>query len=326
LAGLLRPLTQWLQHCGRLWASLVRSSPLRQVRWLTGFIVRISSVENTSRFVRAFSSTQPQSKAVYKRRVTEDAYAKTQRLRHAAALKSRQRWEAATDPKQAIHGKPTPFLESFDAPTPLTNPQSSTSQPPLNFGLSPEQMQGQLTLSRFLLSPSKPLVISQNTSAREQDQNYGDVSMSEAAPTTVGDPRHSTATEAMRRITSLDLGRSKDRLNWNIKRCIETFGRHSTDSVLPKGTGRGLRATARIGKDTGSSEVQIAVLTAKIRNLSENLRNKDKMNKRQLRTFVHKRQKLLKYLHRRERGGPRWQNLVETLGLTEPTWKGQISI
>ena len=86
---------------------------------------------------------------------------------------------------------------------------------------------------------------------------------------------------------------------------------------------------ARAGLDTGSSEVQIAILTAKIRALAAALEKdgrQDKMNKRNLRVLVHRRQKLLRYLRRKERGGPRWQHLVEKLGLTEGTWNGEISL
>jgi len=53
---------------------------------------------------------------------------------------------------------------------------------------------------------------------------------------------------------------------------------------------------------------------------------KDKINKRNLRVLVHKRQKLLAYLRRKERGSDRWQTLIETLGLGEGTWKGEISL
>ncbi|PQE20713.1 ribosomal S15 precursor protein [Rutstroemia sp. NJR-2017a BBW] len=90
------------------------------------------------------------------------------------------------------------------------------------------------------------------------------------------------------------------------------------------------RITPRAGPDTGSSEVQIAILTAKIRVLANQLEmkrgQKDKVNKRNLRLLVHRRQKLLKYLRKKERGGERWQNLIATLGLTEGTWQGEISL
>ena len=52
----------------------------------------------------------------------------------------------------------------------------------------------------------------------------------------------------------------------------------------------------------------------------------DKANKRNLRLLVHRRQKLLRYLRQKERGGPRFQNVLETLGLTEGMWKGEISM
>jgi ribosomal protein S15 len=85
----------------------------------------------------------------------------------------------------------------------------------------------------------------------------------------------------------------------------------------------------RKGPDTGSSEVQIAILTAKIRNLANHLErvgNSDKINKRNLRLLVHRRQKLLQYLRRRERAGPRWQRCIDMLGLTEGTWRGEITL
>ena len=55
-------------------------------------------------------------------------------------------------------------------------------------------------------------------------------------------------------------------------------------------------------KDTGSSEVQIAMLTARIRELTEHskLHKKDHHSKRGLVTLVAKRKKLMKYLRRTE--------------------------
>jgi ribosomal protein S15P/S13E len=60
--------------------------------------------------------------------------------------------------------------------------------------------------------------------------------------------------------------------------------------------------------------------------LADNLYKKDKLNKRNLRLMVHKRQKLLTYLRRRERAGPRWRSLVENLGIQDAMWKGEISL
>lgn len=75
--------------------------------------------------------------------------------------------------------------------------------------------------------------------------------------------------------------------------------------------------------------MQIAILTAKIRTLAEFMKTRgkgDKANKRNLRLLVHRRQKLLVYLQRKEHGGPRWRHCIETLGLTEGTWRGEISL
>jgi ribosomal protein S15 len=157
---------------------------------------------------------------------------------------------------------------------------------------------------------------------------------------------HERATEAISRIMSLDNGSSKDRMRVNIARCVSTFGRHKTDKLMPprapplpvvnatephairpETNKKELRK--RIGPDTGSSEVQIAILTAKIKTLADFLETRgkgDKHNKRNLRLLVHRRQKLLQYLRRKERGGPRWQHCIETLGLTEGTWQGEISL
>jgi len=59
-----------------------------------------------------------------------------------------------------------------------------------------------------------------------------------------------------------------------------------------------MKVVARHDKDTGSSEVQISQLTAKIENLSEHIKNfkKDKHSSVGLIKAVNKRKKLLDYL------------------------------
>jgi ribosomal protein S15 len=224
-----------------------------------------------------------------------------------------------------IRGLTTSFVESFRAPPPPPpNPASggeATAQGEtvaakdesitasvveklegnLNFRLSKEELAAQLEKSQFLAADSA-----------QMDQES-----------------HKHSIEAIMRIIKLDLGSSKDRLRVNVNRCIETFGRHNTDKSLTMQDGKKRRELPRGGPDVGSSEVQIAVLTAKINNLADGIDKsgkKDHHNKRNLRMLVHKRQKLLKYLRRKERGGPRWQNLVRELGLTDATWKGEIAV
>lgn len=67
--------------------------------------------------------------------------------------------------------------------------------------------------------------------------------------------------------------------------------------------------------DTGSPEVQIAVLTEHIRNLTEHLKThrKDYTSRRGLLMMVGQRSKLLGYL--RKRHGQRYQAVINRLGL-----------
>lgn len=68
-------------------------------------------------------------------------------------------------------------------------------------------------------------------------------------------------------------------------------------------------------KDTGSAEVQIALLTNRINSLSEHLakNNKDHASRRGLLIMVSKRRRLQQYLQRTD--GERYQALIKRLGL-----------
>lgn len=61
-----------------------------------------------------------------------------------------------------------------------------------------------------------------------------------------------------------------------------------------------IKANARHATDTGSSEVQIAILTARIKELTEHLKAnpKDNHSRRGLISLVEKRKKHLKYLQK----------------------------
>ena len=67
--------------------------------------------------------------------------------------------------------------------------------------------------------------------------------------------------------------------------------------------------------DTGSPEVQIAILSEKIRNLTEHfkLHKKDHHSRRGLLMMVSKRRRLLDYLKRKEIN--RYRVVIERLGL-----------
>ncbi|EAR20859.1 30S ribosomal protein S15 [Nitrococcus mobilis] len=67
--------------------------------------------------------------------------------------------------------------------------------------------------------------------------------------------------------------------------------------------------------DTGSPEVQIALLTARIQHLTEHfsVHKQDHHSRRGLLKLVNHRRKLLDYLKRKER--ERYQRIIERLGL-----------
>ena len=68
-------------------------------------------------------------------------------------------------------------------------------------------------------------------------------------------------------------------------------------------------------KDTGSPEVQVAVLTERIRQLTEHLNahRKDRSSLRGLQKLVGQRRRLLKYLSRTDLS--RYQELISQVGL-----------
>ncbi|RIA43635.1 small subunit ribosomal protein S15 [Hephaestia caeni] len=67
--------------------------------------------------------------------------------------------------------------------------------------------------------------------------------------------------------------------------------------------------------DTGSTEVQVAILTERIRNLTEHFKThaKDNHSRRGLLMLVNKRRSLLDYL--RHSDGQRYLDLIAKLGL-----------
>lgn len=72
---------------------------------------------------------------------------------------------------------------------------------------------------------------------------------------------------------------------------------------------------ATVQNDTGSPEVQVAILTERITNLTEHLKahKKDFASRRGLLMMVGRRRRLLDYVRRKEQS--RYQALIERLGL-----------
>ncbi|MCB9848927.1 MAG: 30S ribosomal protein S15 [Phycisphaeraceae bacterium] len=68
-------------------------------------------------------------------------------------------------------------------------------------------------------------------------------------------------------------------------------------------------------KDTGSPEVQIAILTARIKQVADHLESNkhDHHSRRGLLSMVSRRNRLLRYLQRKDRDS--YQKLIKNLGL-----------
>ncbi|KAK5660907.1 hypothetical protein OQA88_12280 [Cercophora sp. LCS_1] len=274
------------------------------------------------------------------RKMKQDPYAWAQAQQRKAAHVTRQNeLEKQRDANwgSPVHGIPTPFVESFDTAgqislsTPKIDKNGVAIEEPHELPTSPhirnyllDEGEVEAAIERAALIV-KPTVL----------DGEGDLVAIEQARKQY-DERHQKALLAVQRITDLNNGSAKDRKHANIRRCIETFGRHVTDKSLerpapPPTIGqKSKKEIPRAGPDTGSSEVQIAILTTKIRALARALEgprgHRDKNNKRSLLTLCHKRQRLLRYMEKKERGSQRWHHMLETLGLTPATWKEQITL
>ena len=306
------------------------------LRLTTPTAVLVERAALSSTCLRSFSkSSTSDAQSLVERRRIKDPYAlaqarqrKTANLARRAILK-KQRDSALGDP---VRSKPTTFITSLKAvPTESTDMldlSTSTSSPSyLNYSLDTSILKSAISASKSLTAPYRP-----------SDRSTADPGR-EAVGIDLHEKLHQNALSAISRIIALDNGNRSDLTRLNIQRCISTFGRHVTDASLapkpPSNIRRGEakspppEKTPRAGPDTGSPEVQIASLTTKIRGLVDHLDGdgrKDKVNKRNLQVLVHKRQKLLQYLRRKERGGERWTNIIHALGLQDASWKGEISL
>lgn len=86
-------------------------------------------------------------------------------------------------------------------------------------------------------------------------------------------------------------------------------------SVSPEAKTKIIKDNARDKNDTGSPEVQVAILTERIRNLTEHFKghHKDNHSRRGLLMMVNKRRSLLAYLKRVD--VERYNALIQKLGL-----------
>jgi small subunit ribosomal protein S15 len=86
-------------------------------------------------------------------------------------------------------------------------------------------------------------------------------------------------------------------------------------SIEPKVKAKLIKSFGTKEGDTGSPEVQVAVITERIKNLTEHAKvnKKDNHSRRGLLMLVSKRKKLLKYLAATD--DARYQDLIKKLGI-----------
>ncbi|MEM9739812.1 MAG: 30S ribosomal protein S15 [Pseudomonadota bacterium] len=89
----------------------------------------------------------------------------------------------------------------------------------------------------------------------------------------------------------------------------------NTMSITAERKAELIKKFAREENDTGSPEVQVAILTERITNLTEHFKEnaKDNHSRRGLLTMVATRRKLLDYVKRKDEG--RYQSLIKELGI-----------
>jgi small subunit ribosomal protein S15 len=86
-------------------------------------------------------------------------------------------------------------------------------------------------------------------------------------------------------------------------------------SITPERKQELIKEYGRVEGDTGSPEVQVAILTERIKNLTEHLKDhkKDVHSRRGLLMLVGQRRSMLDYVRRQEEA--RYRSLIQRLGI-----------
>jgi small subunit ribosomal protein S15 len=86
-------------------------------------------------------------------------------------------------------------------------------------------------------------------------------------------------------------------------------------SVTPEKKQEIIKSNAQGANDTGSPEVQIAIITERVNNLTEHMKThaKDFHSRRGLIMLVNKRRRLLNYIQKKS--DTRYQEIIKKLGL-----------
>jgi small subunit ribosomal protein S15 len=103
--------------------------------------------------------------------------------------------------------------------------------------------------------------------------------------------------------------------SWPWASRFQQFERKAAMSITAERKNSLMQEFATKSGDTGSPEVQVAILSERIKNLTEHFKDhkKDNHSRRGLLALVSQRRSLLDYLKRKDEG--RYQTLIEKLGL-----------
>ncbi|KAF9345258.1 hypothetical protein BGX26_003352 [Mortierella sp. AD094] len=217
--------------------------------------------------------------------------------------------------KQNILQTPLAAIKPADAPT-STSEGDSTSGPRSSFSpLSPSIFSSPSSRTPLVVSTSKPSGYQHFLNETEADLIFEKVPQvqvqelmlqSALVSEKIQLPIEKQKAELVRRITALENGNAKQITLENIRRAREAFQREEGD--------------------TGSPEVQAAIMTVRIQNLNSHVLNnkKDKHNYRRLRVLVHQRQTVLKYLKKTD--PERYHSCLDRLGLEPRSIEDEIVI
>ena len=88
-------------------------------------------------------------------------------------------------------------------------------------------------------------------------------------------------------------------------------------SISKERTAELIKASGKNDQDSGSAEVQVAILSERIRNLTEHLKThkKDNHTRRGLMMLIGKRRGMLKYI--KERNIEEYRELIKKLGIRD---------
>ncbi|KAJ9103115.1 hypothetical protein QFC21_002537 [Naganishia friedmannii] len=146
-------------------------------------------------------------------------------------------------------------------------------------------------------------------------------------------PAQVQASEQLMRILDLRNAASRGIRTVNVRRIVEVFG-GPVDASAPESSSTPSPSTTPAERlDTGSSQVQAAILTHRIRLLADHIaaNPRDVHNRKNLRALVHQRAKILRYYKKRVsrsngEGLEVYEELLDKIGVDRRAVEGEITV